>query len=268
MPTRPRRAHIKHTEDWQVIRQQCLWPEQRTYELLRPVVLFGDTPGGRATETGAVERTLRRQANAFAAHGMSTLFRPSPAQRADTHRSLPPPMRQVIVDLKAEYPALSLHEIARICYVRFNRTPSHHTVKQVLADGPRPSSASRRYARYHDMADPAARRHAIVALHAEGWTASSIAGYLDISRTTVHTTLTRWAAEGVAGLEDKSRANRRSVRKVTLATQRRVLQLQKNPELGAFRIQAALRREGIHLSQATCGRILAEESPSLRRGQA
>src|SRR5262249_35760918 len=39
---------------------------------------------------------------------------------------------------------------------------------------------------------------------------------------------------------------------------RRVRQLQANPALGAFRIQAALRREGIRLSQATCGRILAE----------
>jgi hypothetical protein len=78
------------------------------------------------------------------------------------------------------------------------------------------------------------------------------------TRSTVHETLKRWKIEGVEGLEDKSRANTRRVRKVTLATKRRIRQLQENPELGAFRIQAALRREGIHLSQATCGRILAE----------
>jgi transposase InsO family protein len=36
-----------------------------------------------------------------------------------------------------------------------------------------------------------------------------------------------------------------------------VQQLQENPELGAFRIHAALKQEGIELSPSTCGRILA-----------
>ena len=48
-------------------------------------------------------------------------------------------MRQLIVDLKAEYPDFSLREIADICFVQFERRPSHNTVKQVLADGPLPS---------------------------------------------------------------------------------------------------------------------------------
>jgi hypothetical protein len=39
MPARSRHAR---TEDWQQITQLCLWPEQRRYELLRPVVLYGD----------------------------------------------------------------------------------------------------------------------------------------------------------------------------------------------------------------------------------
>lgn len=255
MPARPRRAH---TKDWHAIRQHCLWPEQRLYELVRPIVLFGDTAQEREQQTASPERTLRRRADRFDAEGMASLFKPTLNQRQDTHRTLPPPIRQTMVDLKAEYADLSLHEIARICYVRFNRKPSPHTVKQVLADGPAPSIAGRRYPRYAEIADPAARRHAVVSLHAEGWTTASIADYLAISRTTVHDTLIRWQREGVDGLEDKSRANRRRVRKVDLATKHRVRQLQENPELGAFRIQAALRREGIVLSQATCGRILAE----------
>lgn len=167
-------------------------------------------------------------------------------------------MRQIIVDLKAEYAALSLHELATICFVRFNRKPSPHTIQQVLADGPAPQTTTRRYPPYATLPDGASRRHAVVALHAERWTPSSIAGYLAISRTTVYETLKRWSSEGVAGLEDKSHANQRTVRKVDLATKRRVRHLQENPALGAFRIQAALRREGILLSQATCGRILAE----------
>jgi putative transposase len=45
---------------------------------------------------------------------------------------------------------------------------------------------------------------------------------------------------------------------VDLATKNAVRKLQENPELGAFRIYAALRHMGIHVSPATCGRILAE----------
>ena len=255
MPARSRHAH---TEDWRAIRQQCLWPEQRAYELVRPIVLFGDLPAERAAQTGLPERSLRRRADRFDQEGMTSLFTPANRQRQDMHRSLPPPIRQGIVDLKADYADLSLHEIARICSVRFNRKPSPHTIKQVLADGPAPSSTQRRYPRYAEIADPAARRQVVVQLHADGWTVASIAGYLEISRTTAHEILRRWKQDGVEGLDDKSRANRRPVRKVDLATKHRVRQLQENPELGAFRIQAALRREGIILSQATCGRLLAE----------
>jgi putative transposase len=255
MPARERRPH---TQDWQQLKQYCLWPQQRAYELLRPIVLFGDLPVERAAQTGAAKRTLRRGAEQFDAHGMHSLVRPTAKQQQDAHRSLPPPMRQCIVDLKADYAGLSLHEIAAICYVRFGRRPSPNTVKQVLADGPPPTMTTRRYPPYAEVAEPAARRHIIVTLHAEGWTPTSIADYLEISRTTVYETLRRWVKEGTAGLADKSRANTRPVRKVNLATKNTIRKLQENPELGAFRIYAALRQMGIHVSQATCGRILAE----------
>ena len=49
-------------------------------------------------------------------------------------------MRQLIVDLKTEYPDFTDGEIAAICAIQFDgRRPSHHTVKAVLADGPSPS---------------------------------------------------------------------------------------------------------------------------------
>lgn len=46
------------------------FPEQLTYEVLRPVVLFGYSPGERAEETGVAQRTLYRQAACFAQDGM------------------------------------------------------------------------------------------------------------------------------------------------------------------------------------------------------
>ncbi len=58
-------------------------------------------------------------------------------------------------------------------------------------------------------------------------------------------------------MDDKSSAPRHSVRKTDFKAMLAVKELQENPELGAFRIHAALRQIGIHLSPRTCGRILA-----------
>jgi DNA-directed RNA polymerase specialized sigma24 family protein len=209
----PKRKRIQreHTEDWQTIQQYTLWPEQTAYELLRPLVLFGDPAGKRTQETGAAESTLDRKAEAFDEEGMISLFASKPRkQPQETARSLPPDMRQLIVDLRVELPTMSLREIAEICAVRFNRQPSHHTVQLVLASGPPPSITARRYQTWEKMVDPAERRLAVVRLHAEGWSVSSIAEYLDTSRPTVYAPLKRWVEEGVKGLEDKSHAKPRA----------------------------------------------------------
>jgi transposase len=115
----------------------------------------------------------------------------------------------------------------------------------------------RRFPRYHEVADPVARRKAIVDLYLEGWSARSIAGYLATSRARVYDTLQRWVAEGLPGLADRSRAPHRPVRKVDLKAMAAIRRLQANPELGEFRIHAALAQRGIDLSPRTCGRILA-----------
>src|SRR5436309_3121292 len=90
-------------------------------------------------------------------------------QPQETERSLPPDMRQLIVDLRVELPTMSLREIAEICEARFHRRPSHNSVKMVLASGPPPSIQMRRFPRFDDTSDPAQHRHNIVQLHAEGW---------------------------------------------------------------------------------------------------
>jgi hypothetical protein len=75
-------------------------------------------------------------------------------------------MCQLIVNLKAEYPGFSLREISTICFLRFGRKLSHHTVQRVLADGPKPTVTARRYPPYVQIADSYQRRRAIVDLHA------------------------------------------------------------------------------------------------------
>jgi putative transposase len=98
-----KRERRERTDNYHLIQQWCRTPEQRLYEGIRPVVLYGIPPAERAQETGLAERSLGRAADAFDTHGMISLFRPTKAQREDHHRSLPVAMRQLIVDLKTEY---------------------------------------------------------------------------------------------------------------------------------------------------------------------
>ncbi len=220
-------------------------------------MLFGETAGKRAKETGAAARTLSRKADEFERYGMQSLFSSGETGgERTTSKTLPPEMRQLIIDLHAELPTMSWREIAEICYIRFGRRPAHHSVKHLATSGHPSSLNARRYQPWHLVADPAERRLAVIRLHAEGWSITSIAAYLQTSRPTIYTTLSRWTEEGVAGLEEKSRA-RKGPRKATLQVRNEIRKLQQNPLLGEYRVHTALLREGIEVSPATCGRIMA-----------
>src|SRR5215210_6488 len=106
--SRPRR---ETTDDWDHLRLLVTSPEQETYELLRPIVLFGQPAAARARETGVPERTLRRRVVRFAAIGMRSLF-DEPMAPVEDRRRLPAEIRLAIVTLKAEYPPFSLRAIA------------------------------------------------------------------------------------------------------------------------------------------------------------
>jgi transposase len=118
---------------------------------------------------------------------------------------------------------------------------------------------TRRYPPYTQIADPYQRRRAIVDLHAEGWSHTAISAYLQTPRHRVYEVLKRWATEGYAGLDDRpSSAPPHPARKVTIHEINEVSKLATDsPELGAYRVRAALEQIGVHLSQATCGRLLA-----------
>lgn len=253
----PKRRRIEPTDDWQQLSLLITWPEQLAYELIRPVVLFGFTPSERAHQTGNSARTIHRKADRFSAHGIASLFGSFREVKQTDRRMLLPHLRQLIVDRKTEYPAFTPHELATLCYVAAGRRPSSHTVKRVLATGPKPTSISRRYPRYHQFIDPAERRLAIIRLHAEGWTVTSIAKYLETTRPRIYETLRRWVDDGVSGLEDRAHIPNNPQRKTDLHAMNEVRKLQVNPELGEFRVHATLRQIGIKLSPRTCGRILA-----------
>src|SRR5437764_5485655 len=134
------------THDWQQIRPLLKDQTQITYELIRPVILFGVNPTERAEETDISRRTIYYKANLFDTAGMASLLPPEPPPSVPKldKRTLPPDIRQEIVDLHAQYPAFHPHEIATICFVKFNRKPAPATIKLILASGPKPSTTERR----------------------------------------------------------------------------------------------------------------------------
>jgi hypothetical protein len=58
---------------------------------------------------------------------MMSLFRMDPATARAKRRGLEPAIRRMIVDLKAEHPALNNKEISNIVYVRTGRRLGDHT---------------------------------------------------------------------------------------------------------------------------------------------
>jgi putative transposase len=250
---RRKRKRVGPTHEWERLVPLFEWPEQENYEVIRPLVLFGEPVAGRASEVGLSERTLYRRMDRFEIEGMESLFDSEPAKR---RLRLPPAIRRLIVEVKSEYPRLYLNEIANIVYVRFGRRPDPRSVRRVLEEEPIPLKIIKRFAPYHAIPKPTERRMAIVELHSEGWSAKAIAGYLKTSKPTVYRALRRWIEEGVEGLDDNKRGQKGGVRKVDLKAIDAVRRLQQNPNLGEFRVHAALAQMGIHLSPRTCGRIL------------
>src|SRR5260221_8609192 len=125
-----------------------------------PNVPFARWAAGAPPRVGVPTRPFYRHIERFDLLGMRSLFddEPPPARRP----GLPPHLRQLVVDRKAEYPAFHLRELAAICYVASGRRPSPHTIQRVLAQGPRPSRRGRRYPPYDHMADPAEARLAAI----------------------------------------------------------------------------------------------------------
>jgi transposase len=252
--TGPKRQRVEPTDDWNTLLPLFWWPEQEEYEKLRQPVLFGTSIAERAAEVGVSESTLRRNIEGFRTNGMDSLYSSEKARR----KQLPPIIRRFIVDLKAEHPPFNTNEIVNIVDACFGRKPDVRSVKRVLDEEPTPLKIIRNYPPYHEMVDVREGRAAIVELRLSGWSAKAIAGCLSIHRSTVYRTLDRWKEEGVEGLEDKPFGRPTGVRKVTFAAIEAVRKLAKNPELGAYRVHAALEQQGFKLSRATCGRILAQ----------
>lgn len=119
--------------DWCQIEPLTRAPGQRTSELIRPVVLFDQSLAERAVETGTAERTLDRQVARFDQLGMASV---APLAKVEKPRTLPPEVRQAILDAKRERPPLNVHEITTIGWACYGHRHSSHMVKRIFAESP------------------------------------------------------------------------------------------------------------------------------------
>ena len=78
MPKR-KRVQREHTEDWKTIQQYKLWQDKEAYELLRPVVLFGDPAIQRAKETGEPRLPWNAKPMLLTSRAWSACLHPGPA---------------------------------------------------------------------------------------------------------------------------------------------------------------------------------------------
>ncbi len=248
-----KRRRIEPTHDWQLLLPLFEWPEQERYEQIRPLMLFDVSVTERAAEMGTSTSTLYRRLARFAEEGLESLFDAPAAKR----RRLPPGVRRLIVDLKAEYPAFNLNEFANVVRACFGRKPDVRSVERVLSEEPLPLKILRNYPPYHESEDPRESREAVVALRLDGWSVKAIAGYLGVHHSTVYRALEKWKERRFEGLADGPPGRPPSVRKTDFAAVEAIRKLAQNPGLGAFRVHAALMQMGFDLSRATCGRILA-----------
>ncbi len=248
-----KREGVRPTHEWEILLPLFEWPEQERYEEIRPLVLFDASVAERAEEVGTSKSSLYRRLDRFAEGGMESLLDAPTAKR----RRLPPAVRRLIVNLKAEYPAFNLNEIANVVRACFGRKPDYRSVARVLNEVPLPLKILRNYPPYHENGDPREGRAAIVELRLSGWSVKAIAGYLGVHHSTVYRTMERWKEGGLEGLEDGPFGRPPGVRKADFAAVEAIRKLAQNPGLGAFCVHAALVQMGFDLSRATCGRLLA-----------
>ncbi len=208
-----KRRKIEPTHDWQILLPLFGWPEQERCEEIRPLVLFDASVAERAAEVDTSASTLYRRLDHFAEEGMEALFETPTAKR----KRLPPAVRRLILDLKAEYPRFNLNEIANVVCAAFGTKPDVRSVERVLSEEPVPLKIIRNYPPYHESEDPREGRAAVVALRLDGWSVKAIAGYLGVHHATVYRALRRWKERGFEGLADGSPGRPPGVRKADFA---------------------------------------------------
>jgi transposase len=233
-------------------------PTQHRYEIIRPIVVFGDrTAIQRAQETDTHPETVGRLKRRFEQQGMLGLL-PDTAEVRPTRRRrrVDDIVVQELQRLKGLYDGFGYRELARIVFHRVEHRIDPKTVQALWEDLSPAAPQQLPLLDYHSYADPVQARRRVIELYFEGWRKRSISEFLHVSRPTINAWIERFEADNVASLEDQSRAPSTTRRKAWLPTMVEIYHLQKrHPDAGGFRIWSL--RGKTDLSRRTIERIMA-----------
>ena len=118
--------------DFEQIRLQFVDPIQHDYEVIRPIVLFGETAAERSRQTRMDRTGVGDKARRFVLHGMEGLRDRRTEARGRQEPIYPEAIAGYIVYVKQLYPPIHLREIARILQTKFGYKTNHHTLKRFL----------------------------------------------------------------------------------------------------------------------------------------
>ena len=233
-------------------------PIQHRYEIIRPIVVFGDrTAIQRAQETATHPETVGHLKRRFEQQGMLGLL-PNTVEVIPTRRRrrVPDTVVQELQRLKGLYEGFGYRELARIVFHRVEYRIDSKTVKQLWEELSPSSPRQLPLLDYHSYADPSQARLAVIELYFEGWRKSSISAFLHVSRPTINIWIDRFEADNLSSLENQSHTPKTIRRKVWLPTMVEIYHLQKrHPDAGGFRIWSL--RGQTDLAVRTIERIMA-----------
>ncbi len=247
-------------EDFAQIRMQVIDPLQYYYEVVRPMLLFGETAAERSRQTGMERTVVGDKARRFVTQGMLGLADGRTQPPAGEGPLYPEAIAAYILSLKQLDPPIHLREIERILLRKFGYKTNHHTLKRFLKPYDTPLQLAFDLRTFSSYADAYQARWTVVRMAHEGWNKKSIADCLTLSRSHVYTILHAFEHDGFAGLEDqRTRPPQHPDNQLSLPLFKEVLDLQRAyPRAGRFRIHGLLSQQRAEPpSEATVGRAMA-----------
>ena len=248
-------------EDFDRIRMECIDPLQYAYELIRPIVLFGESAAERSRQTGVDRTVIGEKARRFVTDGMSALADGRTQPATGEGPTYPDAIAGYILYLKQRYPPIHLREIERILARKFGYHTNHHTLKRFLAPYETPLQLELDLTTFSSFGDGYEARWTVVRMAQEGWNKTSIADCLKVSRRHVYNILDAFDKDGFDGLKDhRTRPLHHPGNQLNLPFLKTLLDLQREyPRAGRVRLYGILEQEQEDAlpSERTIGRGMA-----------
>jgi hypothetical protein len=128
-------------------------------------------------------------------------------------QQVPAEVIEALTRLTARYDGCQLCELARIIHSTCNYRIADKTIKKLWQQSSGPVQGALPVDTYHSHPHRYQARLQVIKLYYQGWNRSRLSAVLPVSRPTVALWMRRFAAEHLAGLEDKSRAPTSPARK-------------------------------------------------------